>query len=129
MTPPSGVEIYHDDLAIYWLENEALLCSVCKPASRTVEALQESFRLIRKITNGRKVCLLTDTSAAGFGSQKAREFSLNSSPDHFKAMAMISGAPYSSLLVNTFMTFSVQPIPMKIFNSEKDAREWIKNYA
>jgi hypothetical protein len=128
MKPSLDGKIYEDDIAVYWLENEILLCSICKPITRTVPMLEKSFRLIEEITNGRKVCLLTDTSVAGSGSPEAREFSLNASGNHFNAMAMISSASFSSLLVNTFMTFSSQPIPMKIFSNEEEAREWLKNY-
>jgi hypothetical protein len=128
MKPPIDVKIFQDELADYWLENDILLCSVCKAAPRSVEALERSFQLIAEITNGRKVCLLTDTSVAGFGSEKARGFSISASGNHFKAMAMISNASYSSLLVNTFMTFNAQPLPMNMFSNESEARKWLENY-
>ena len=128
MKPPLDTKIYHDDIAVYWLENEILLCSICKPTTLTIELLKKSYSLIDEITNGRKVCLLTDTSLAGSSSANTREYSINASANCFKAMAMISKASYSSLLVNTFMTFSTQLVPMKIFTNEEEARIWIKNY-
>ena len=128
MKPPPDKEIFEDELAEYWMETDELLCSICKPNPRTLEATKKSFELIEKITHGKKVCLLSDTTAASQGSEKVREYSLTVTQRHFKAMALITSSSFSNLLVNTFMTISKQAIPMRLFNNEKEAREWINQH-
>ncbi len=125
MKLPSDKEIFRDELAVYWIENDELLCSVCTSNPRTFVATKNSFDLIDKITGGRKVCLLSDISAAGRGADKVRQLSVEGSKKHFKLMALITSSAFGSLLGNTFMTISGQPLPMKLFTNEKEAREWV----
>src|SRR5436305_386232 len=101
MELPADKEIFEDELAEYWMETDELLCSICKPNPRTLEATKKSFDLIKKITVGRRVCLLSDTTCASQGTEEVRQYSLTASPQHFKAMALITSSSFSSLLVNT----------------------------
>lgn len=128
MKRPNESEIFEDELAEYWMENKDLLCSVCKPAIRTLESTKNAFELIEKITDGRKVCLLSDISSAGQGSAKVRELSIAGSVKHFNAMALITSSAFGALLGNMFMSLSRQPIPMKLFNNETEAREWVYSH-
>lgn len=121
----SDSEIFHDEQAEYWMEGDDLLCSICKPNVRTLEATKSSFELMEKITGGKKVYLLSDISAAGQGSHEVRNFSISAAPKRFKAMALVTSSSFGSLLGNMFLSLSKQPMPMKLFRNEKEAREWI----
>lgn len=43
-------------------------------------------------------------------------------------MALITSSAFSGLLGNMFLTFSRQPLPVKLFTNEKEAREWINRH-
>src|SRR5579885_3646685 len=119
MKRPLDLEIFQDEQAEYWMENDILLCSVCKPNFRTLDGTKNSFQLIEKITNGKKVCLLSDISSAGQGSHGVREVSMLLAPKHFKAMALITSSSFGSLLGIMFLSLSKQPLPMQLFGNEK----------
>ncbi|MGZ3864291.1 MAG: STAS/SEC14 domain-containing protein [Bacteroidia bacterium] len=125
MKRPVNSEIFQDEQAEYWMEGDDLLCSVCKPQARTLEATKNAFKLIGEVTGGKTVYLLSEISSAGQGSHEVREFSIAAAPKHFKAMALITSSSFGALLGNMFLSLSRQPIPMKLFKEEKEAREWL----
>jgi len=128
MELPKDIEVYQDELAFYWMENDMLLCSVTKSTPRTVENIISTFELIEEITEGKKVCLLSDTTATGSRPDYARAISIKMVVNYFKALAMFSISPFGKLVVNSFITVSCEPIPMKLFSNELEAREWLNEY-
>ena len=125
MKAPENVQVIEGDLASFWLEEPRLLCAIAKGTVRNRESQQASFDLIRTITKGNKVCLLTEISKAGIQDPGAREVSSREIAELFFAMATLSTHVYGKLITETFIQLQGEPIPIRHFTSESQARIWL----
>jgi hypothetical protein len=128
LQPPNDCYVYNDELCDLWIDHEGILCSVCKNVRRTVEKQKTMFALIRKITDNKKVCYLADSNDTGPLDQEARKHCNVEIPKLFKAVAFIAHTPTGQLAMNTFLTFSPQNLPMRLFQHREEARHWIRQY-
>jgi hypothetical protein len=128
MIPPKDVKIYDGELAVFWLDESGILCANGKSTPRTLEKQKANFELIKQITNNKKVCILSDATSSGPQDNETRAYTADEMPNLFKAMAVIANSVTSKYIVNLFLALKSQPVPIKMFSSEKEAREWLKNY-
>ena len=128
MQPPDNVKIYEGELANFWFDEFGILCAVSKKVTRTLEKQKASYALVREITGNKRVCLLADNTVTYIQDEKTREYSATEMPELFKAMAVISNTVMGKAAAHLFQYFHGQPIPIKSFDNEKDAREWLKQY-
>src|SRR5829696_2206724 len=126
MNLPIGKEVHRTDIAEFWFDDEGILCCNALPAERTMENLIESFRLVQKITEGKKVCLITDLTYTGMQNKKERDFAVSMLPHFYKAMALVSRSDFGRTMTNIFLSLYSLPIPLKIFKTEAEARKWVK---
>ncbi len=128
MTVPENVNIYEGELATFWLEENGILCAIGKSTTRSLEKQKANFEYIKQITNDKKVCLLTDASSSGPQDTITRAYTAAEMPNRFKAMAVIANSVTGKYIVNLFLTLKSQPVPIKMFTNEQEARKWLKNY-
>ena len=128
MQPPDNVKIYEGELANFWFDDFGILCAVSKKVTRTIEKQKANYAFIREITGNRRVCLLADNTVTYIQDDKTREFSAMEMPELFKAMAVISNTVMGKAAVHLFQYFHGQPIPIRSFDNEIEAREWLKQY-
>ena len=60
--------------------------------------------------------------------REVRELASNAFPEMFTAIAMVSASALGRMLANLFFNLKSQPYPVKMFESEVQARAWLKNY-
>ena len=125
MLLPTDKTVHQDEIAFYWIEDE-LLCTISKSSERTVDNIKRSFQLIEQLTRGKKICILSDISAAGYHSELVRSVTADLSARQFKAMAMVSDSSYGKLVGNTFISLSGLTIPARLFAYENEARKWLE---
>ena len=126
MNLPAGTKIYRTDIAEFWFDEQGILYCNAMPTVRTIENIMESFKLVEKITDGKKVYLITDLTNTGAQSKKERDFAIKLLPRYYKAMGIISQSDFGRTMANIFLSLYSLPIPVKIFKTEVEAREWIK---
>jgi len=128
MTPPQNASIYEGELASFWFDEQGILCAVSKKVSRTLEKQEANYELVRKITGNQKVCLLADNTETYTQDSQTRTYSAQVIPQLFKAMAVISRTAIGHASAHLFEYFQGQPIPIKRFEDEKEAKAWLIRY-
>jgi hypothetical protein len=124
---PSDRETWEGDIATYWFE-EGLLVSLSKSPKRTVELIRANADLVKKITNDKRVPLLIYLSDSPVPDKATRQFSVETLPAIYSAMAMISKPGLSQLIMNILFKFKAPPIPMKSFTDVSEAKKWLRQY-
>ncbi len=129
ITPPKNVELTENATSIYWFDEDGILCSVYKKVPPV--SMEENQRLIdefKERTKGRKFCMLLDITHSNSSDKAGREFAATEFPKIVIAMAMVTASPMSRMLANLFFALKPPPYPAKMFNTEKEAKTWLKQY-
>jgi len=124
---PTDRATYEGEIATYWLD-DGILVSLSKPTRRTVANITANVALVKRITGGKPVPLLIYLSPSPVPDKETRAFSAEQLPSIYTAMAMLSDAGLSTLIMNLLFRFQPPPIPMRNFNNEQAAKEWLKQY-
>ena len=124
---PSDRQTWEGEIATYWFEN-GILVSLSKNPKRTVENIAGNVELVKQITNNKPVPLLIYLSNSPVPDKAARKFSTEQLPTIYKAMAMVSKPGLSKFIMNILFSIKPPPIPMKSFTSDKEAKEWLRQF-
>ena len=112
-----------------WFDEYGILCSVSKKAPPpTLEEVKKSMEDFKELIGGKKVCLLADVTHSTESTKETRDYAAAEFPKLIKAIAMISDSALGKMLANLFFSIKSQPYPTKMFNNEKEAKEWLKQY-
>jgi microsomal dipeptidase-like Zn-dependent dipeptidase len=129
MQPPKDAQVIDWDTSLIWFDEDGVLCSVSKKAPKqTLEQVKKQLEDFRKIIGDKKVCLMIDVTNTTESTKEVRDFAAKEFPKFVKAIAMISSSALGKMLANLFFTVKSQPYPVKMFNDEKEAKEWLKQY-
>jgi hypothetical protein len=129
MKIPNNLDVFELQSSTIWFDENGILCSIAKKVpSHTVEEAKKSLVELVKITNGQKVCMLSDSTNAASANKDVRDYVATVLPDVVKAVAIISQSALGKMAANLFFSIKKQPYPVKIFNEETEAKEWLKQY-
>ncbi|MDQ3049073.1 MAG: hypothetical protein M3R27_16115 [Bacteroidota bacterium] len=96
-----------------------------------LEEVMACFEVYRKMGIGphNKVLQLMEPGGDLNMNKEAREYVAVHGKDFFRAAAVISNSLAVRLIVNFFVIFNKKDsVPIKMFNTEKEAQEWLKQY-
>ena len=127
ITIPTDREIFEGEIATYWFD-DGILVSLSKRAKRTVQNISGNVSLVKHITNNKKVPLLIYLSPSPVPDKETRRFSTTQLPLIYSAMAMVSKPGLAQFIMNILFRFKPPSIPMKSFNDDKEAKEWLKEF-
>ena len=126
---PENIQVIDWPASTLWFDKSGILYSVSKKAaSRTLEETIKSVEEFKKLIGPKKVCMLVDITNASPTSRELREYTAKVLPEFVKAMAMVSSSVAGRMLGNLYFSIRVQPFPTKVFNSEKEAKDWLQQY-
>lgn len=129
MVPPENIKIIDFPTSIMWFDEDGILCSIAKKVpQQTVEEAKKTMEEFRKITGGRKICLLSDSTDSAPANKEMRDYAAEAIPEIAKAVAIISRSAVGKMAANLFFSIKKQPYPVKMFNNETDAKNWLKRY-
>ncbi len=132
MLPPKDAFVSESESATWWIDDGGIVCSVSKKTgiNATREEMIRQFENFKKTNTGKKVCILFDISHAkpSEGLNKEREFLSEEMATIVKAMAVISSSALGRLLANLFFNLKAPAYPMRVFDNEHDARQWLRKY-
>jgi hypothetical protein len=129
MRPPAHSKIIDTPNSISWFDENGILCSVLKNNPELpINEQKKQFEEFRKEQKGKKVCMLIDITDARPVSKQSRELTAKELPGLIIAMAFISRSALGKMLANLFLGLKVPPYPVKVFSSENEAKEWLKQY-
>lgn len=129
MTPPQNTEVFELPASTVWFDENGILCSIAKKVTpQTIEEAKKTMEEFRKITGGRKVCILSDSTDSPPANKEMRDYAAEVIPEVVKAVAIISRSAVGKMAANLFFSIKKQPYPVKMFNDEVEATEWLKQY-
>ena len=111
-----------------WFDKDGILCSNGKNVPHDLKAMRESVAILKKVLNGKIVCTLADNTNSQPVSKEVRDYLDTELHLIYKAIASVSSSMLGKTIVNLYLTLKPPPFPMKMFNSESQAREWLKQY-
>ncbi len=129
MKPPSNTKLYYTSTSTFWFDKDGILYSVSKKAPpQSLEEVKKSLADLKKVIKQEKVCMLIDVTYSTVTTREVREYAAVEFPKFVKAIAMISDSSLGRMLANLFFAMKPQPYPTKMFNDEKEAKEWLRQY-
>lgn len=111
-----------------WLGNDGIMYTVGKEnAEVNLEDAKENTRIIEEYYYGKKFPLFVDGRNVKSISKEARDhFSLKGRESVINCFAMIVSSPLSRIIANFFIGINRPTVPVKMFDDEKKAVEWLK---
>lgn len=129
LTPPSDAKIHDLIDSIVWFDDDGIVYAISKKQPEpTLEEIKERIESFKKLTDGQKVCILIDATNTGEMSREVRDYAAQEFPKIFKAIAIISGSALGKMMANLFFTIKNPPYPIKMFNDESEAKNWLEQY-
>lgn len=129
MVPPENIQVFELPTTTMWFDESGILCAVAKKVPlQTVEEAKKTFKEFSKITGGKKICLLSDSTNSSPANKEMRDYAAQVLPEIAKAVAIISRSAVGRMAANLFFSLKKQPYPVKMFMDEIEAKEWLKQY-
>jgi phage anti-repressor protein len=129
MIPPKNIKVIDFPTSIIWFDEEGILYSIAKKAPpQTLEEAKKTMEVFREIIGGKKVCMLSDNTDSPSVNKEMRDYFAEVIPEVAKAIAIISRSSVGRMAANLFFSLKKQPYPIKFFESEEEARIWLKQY-
>ncbi len=129
MIPPENVKVIDFPTSIMWFDEYGILCSVAKKVpQQTVEEAKKSMIEFKKIIGEKKVCLLSDNTDSPPVNKEMRDFAAEVIPEIVKAIAVLSNSAVGKMAANLFFSLKKQAYPVKFFDQEEEAKQWLKQY-
>lgn len=125
MKTPDNTPLYETELGTYWFGEDGILYCLSKSPVRTMENVKANIETIKRISNGKKPCLLIQISNSGKPDKATRDYVAGQLPHVYTAMAMVVSSALGKLIMNLIFGLSKPGIPMKTFSDEKKAKEWL----
>jgi len=112
-----------------WFEEPRLLCGIAKKhPPQNIKDAKIFFETLEKLLNGKKYCFLMDLTQFQLPIKEVRDYGAKIMPGLISAFALISGSALGKMAANIFFSLKKQPYHVKAFNTEAEARLWLKNY-
>ncbi|HJW18040.1 MAG TPA: hypothetical protein VJ499_13000 [Flavisolibacter sp.] len=127
MVIPQDRPVYEGEIATYWFD-DGLLVSLSKSPRRTVANISANVKLVKEITNNRRVPLLIYLCDSPVPDKETRRFSTTQLPVIYSAMAMVSKPGLAQFIMKILFRLKPPPIPMKSFTDDLEAKKWLKQY-
>ncbi|MEO5603056.1 MAG: STAS/SEC14 domain-containing protein [Cyclobacteriaceae bacterium] len=129
MVPPNNAKVIEFPTSTIWFDENGILCSIAKKVpQQTIEEAKTMMEEFRKITGGKKICILSDSTDSPPVNKEMRDYFAEAIPEIAKAIAIISRSAVGKMVANLFFSIKKQPYPVKMFSDETEAKEWLKQY-
>jgi hypothetical protein len=127
LTVPLGIKTFELPTSIIWIEPNGIVCSISRkrPRPQTVEEMKQVIDMYKSFVGEKPRCLLADVTHSSATSREVREYAAIELPKLVKAVAMVSESALGKMMANIFFSLKHQPYPVKMFNDETEAREWL----
>jgi hypothetical protein len=129
MVPPKNAKVIEFPASTMWFDDNGILCSIAKKVPpQTIEEAKKTMVEFLKITGGKKVCMLSDNTDSPPVNKEMRDYAAEVIPEIAKAIAVLSGSAVGKMAANLFFILKKQPYPVKFFDNEEEAKQWLKQY-
>lgn len=134
MKVPTHLKIHDWGKSLVWIDEDGIVFVLTKTENVPEEdpTREEVLRMLeeyKEITNYQKRCLIIEgNSRKKTPNKEQRDYTEKIMNDITKALAIVSTSPLSRMLANLYFGFKPPQFPVKFFENETDAKEWIKQY-
>jgi hypothetical protein len=132
MEIPIDRKVYELSGSYIWISDEGIVYSRPRedaPAEQTNEEIHREMEDLKKIIGDKKICLVGESNPRQKPPKKEqRDYIADQISSVVKAMAIVTSSPLSRMMANLFFSFKPPQYPMKMFQNEKDATQWIRQY-
>ena len=129
MVPPKNAKVIELHASTVWFDDDGILYSVAKRVpQQTVAEAEQSLEEFKKITGGKKMCMLSDSTESPPVNKEMRDYAARVIPEIVKAIAIMSRSSVGKMAANLFFSLKKQPYPVKFFDDQEEARLWLKQY-
>lgn len=129
MEPPKNAKVIDWETSQFWFDEDGILYSISKKTPKqTMEQVKKSVEDFKTLVGDKKVCMMVDVTNSPESTKEVRDYAAQELPKLVKAIAMVSTSALGKMLANLFFSIKSQPYPVKMFNEENEAREWLKQY-
>ncbi|MBL7917430.1 MAG: hypothetical protein JNM96_03475 [Bacteroidia bacterium] len=113
-----------------WMGEDGIARTCVKEnAEITLELAKENTESVNTLYQGKKFPILIDSRGIKSMSRDAREhFSTKGRDPKTNAFGIIIGSPISRVLGNFYLGINKPSVPTKLFNTEEEALDWLKQF-
>lgn len=113
-----------------WMGDDGLCRTKTKPlADIHLKEAAENTEAVSSFYKGKKFPLLIDARSVRSMEREARKhLSTNGRETSINSFAVIVKSPLSRVIGNFFMGLNKPEIPARLFDNEREAIHWLKNY-
>jgi hypothetical protein len=104
--------------------------TITKPAAEIdLESAVENSNIVTALYKNKKFPLLVDSrNIRSMTKEARRHFSTNGRDTKITSMAILVKSPLSRVIGNFFMGINKPQVPTRLFDSESEAAQWLKQY-
>lgn len=131
MEIPTGAQTHELPSSILWIKDGVVYSTpkIGDTREPTSEQMKEDMHSLKTFVGNEKICLVVEINPKSKpASKKERDAVAAEIASIVKAMAVITSSPITKMLVNLFFGFKPPAYPLKMFLTEKDATDWVKQY-
>jgi hypothetical protein len=130
---PHNAKTFELTNSIIWFDKDGILYSLPKEAEvkdPTTDEIYAEMDRFRKIIGPGKVCMIADADSPGGKPPKKEQRKLMATEISTvtKALAILATSPLTKMIIKLFYAFAPPDYPVKIFSTEEEAKEWIRQY-
>jgi hypothetical protein len=131
MDIPTNVQTHELPSSILWIKDGVVYSSpkIGDTKEPTAEQMKKDMHSLKSFVGNEKICLVVEINPKSRpASRKERDAVAAEIASMVKAMAVITSSPITKMLVNLFFGLKSPAYPVKMFLTEKDATNWVKQY-
>ncbi|MCE3226532.1 MAG: hypothetical protein K0S32_1083 [Bacteroidetes bacterium] len=113
-----------------WMGTDGICRTITKPAAEIdLESAVENSNIVTALYKNKKFPLLVDSrNIRSMTKEARRHFSTNGRDTKITSMAILVKSPLSRVIGNFFMGINKPQVPTRLFDSESEAAQWLKQY-
>ena len=112
-----------------WLDERGIIHEYFFPKTDyTIQDAKQSMAVGLELSEGADFSWLVDMTGMKTITKEAREYFGKIENSHIKAVGLVTNAPVSKVFGNFFLRFNKPAIPVRLFSSEIQAHDWLKEF-
>ena len=125
MLIPEDIEIIETPIAVNWLDEHGVICSISKSGNQSIDEFEEHFAELVKLGQNKKRPFLIDPTLARPLKIEERKYLNEKLTSIMSCAAFITENKMMKIGVNIYFRIRPTEIPMKMFSEFEEAQEWL----
>lgn len=113
-----------------WLDDSGIVyCEVLGTVMMDLDCALENVQAVKQLGNGKRVPVFVDMTKSMGATKEARAYFADAEVAKIQcACAMLVDTLLSQLIGNFFLGLNKTKFPVKLFSTEKEAKDWLKKF-